>query len=521
MELVKKNIHMNRWKNHAATQITLDDDFIVPDTMDDMEQIVLDTGSIQIETSRPQGEKVSVKGKLDFRVLYRREGGGLQTLGGSIPFEETVNVPGLTEHDYISMTWELDDLNVSMINSRKMSVKAIVTLNVQVETLYDVEAAVDVAAGTDGEDARVLREEMDVAGIGVRKKDTYRVKETIALSGNKPNIETILWSGVRLGSTSSRPGDGKIYIDGELSVFVIYTSEGEGSPVQWLEESVPFSGELEVSGCREEMIPVISMRLVHREVEARPDYDGEMRELELDAVIELDLKLYEEEKMELVSDLYSTNREAVLETGEVCFDQILTKNLCKCKIAEKVEISSHDRILQICHSEGAVKIDEMEVKDDTLHIEGALEVQLLYMTDDDSQPIQSATEIIPFHQMVEAKGISEDSIYQMNASLDNMSAVMLGGSMVEVKAVVNLDLLVLQPVCRQVITGVTVQPLNMEKIQKLPGIVGYIVQPGDSLWKIAKKFHTTVENIMETNGLSSDEIRPGEKLILVKEIAQG
>ena len=93
--------------------------------------------------------------------------------------------------------------------------------------------------------------------------------------------------------------------------------------------------------------------------------------------------------------------------------------------------------------------------------------------------------------------------------------------MVEVKAVVNLDLLVLQPVCRQVITGVTVQPLNMEKIQKLPGIVGYIVQPGDSLWKIAKKFHTTVENIMETNGLSSDEIRPGEKLILVKEIAQG
>ena len=163
----------------------------------------------------------------------------------------------------------------------------------------------------------------------------------------------------------------------------------------------------------------------------------------------------------------------------------------------------------------------MEVKDDTLHIEGALEVQLLYMTDDDSQPIQSATEIIPFHQMVEAKGISEDSIYQMNASLDNMSAVMLGGSMVEVKAVVNLDLLVLQPVCRQVITGVTVQPLNMEKIQKLPGIVGYIVQPGDSLWKIAKKFHTTVENIMETNGLSSDEIRPGEKLILVKEIAQG
>ena len=93
--------------------------------------------------------------------------------------------------------------------------------------------------------------------------------------------------------------------------------------------------------------------------------------------------------------------------------------------------------------------------------------------------------------------------------------------MVEIKAAVNLDLLVLQPVCRPVIRGVDVQPLDTEKLQKLPGIVGYIVQPGDSLWKIAKKFHTTVDNIMETNGLTTDQLQPGEKLILVKEIAQG
>ena len=521
MELVKKNIRMNRWKNHAATQLTLDDDFIVPDTMDDMEQVVLDTGSIQIEASRVQGEKVIIKGKLDFKVLYRKEGGGLQALGGSIPFEETVNVPGLTEHDYVNVTWELDDLNAGMINSRKMNVKALVTLNVQVESIFDAVAAVDVALSGNGEDTEALREELDVAGIAVRKKDTYRVKESISLSGNKPNLEKILWSEVRLAGTSSRPGDGTIHIDGELAVFVIYASEGEGTPVQWLEESIPFSGELEVTGCREDMIPVVSMRLVHREVEAKPDYDGEMRELELDAVVELDMKLYEEERIQLLSDLYSTNRELLPETGEVCFDQILTKNLCKCKISEKMEISRHDRILQICHSEGAVKIDEVEVKDDTLHIDGVLEVQLLYLTDDDSQPIQSVTEVAPFHQAVEAKGIDENSIYQLNASLDNMSAVMLGGSMVELRAVVNLDLLVLQPVCRQVITGVDVQPLDVEKLQRLPGIVGYIVQPGDSLWKIAKKFHTTVDNVMETNGLTSDLIMPGEKLILVKEIAQG
>ena len=55
----------------------------------------------------------------------------------------------------------------------------------------------------------------------------------------------------------------------------------------------------------------------------------------------------------------------------------------------------------------------------------------------------------------------------------------------------------------------------------MPGIVGYIVQAGDSLWKISKKFHTTVDSIMAMNELSSDEIRIGDRLILVKQVAQG
>ena len=74
MELIKKQIHMNQWKGNVATQITLDDDFIVPDTMDDMEQVMLDNGEIQAEQVKPMGDKVNVKGRLEFQVLYRREG---------------------------------------------------------------------------------------------------------------------------------------------------------------------------------------------------------------------------------------------------------------------------------------------------------------------------------------------------------------------------------------------------------------------------------------------------------------
>lgn len=40
----------------------------------------------------------------------------------------------------------------------------------------------------------------------------------------------------------------------------------------------------------------------------------------------------------------------------------------------------------------------------------------------------------------------------------------------------------------------------------------YVIQPQDTLTKIAKQFNTTVELIKKSNGLSSDNIRPGRKL---------
>ena len=147
LDLLKKNIHMNRQKGNVATQLTLDDDFIVPDTMDDVEQIILATGEVQVESSKNQGDRVIVRGNLAFQILYRREGGGLQTLAGRIPFEESINVPELDEKDYVQIFWNLEDLTAGIINSRKLNIRAVITLEVKVDALCDAEAAVDVAAG--------------------------------------------------------------------------------------------------------------------------------------------------------------------------------------------------------------------------------------------------------------------------------------------------------------------------------------------------------------------------------------
>lgn len=266
---------------------------------------------------------------------------------------------------------------------------------------------------------------------------------------------------------------------------------------------------------------MITVRLAHKDLEAKPDYDGELREFDLDAVLELDIKLYEEQQIELLSDLYSNQQELELEQAQASFDTILTRNACKSKVTEKLKLPQAERILQICHNEGTVKLDEVEIKEDCLQIDGVLEVTLLYLTSDDTSPVQSCVEQVPFHCTAEAVGISEDCVYQLDAGLEQLGAVMLGGDMIEVKGIVTLDFLVLKPVNEPVITGVTARPADLKRLEELPGIVGYIVQPEDTLWSIAKRFHTTTGAVIAANELADDQVKKGQRLLLVKEVQRG
>lgn len=511
LELEKQNLRRNRLKSQTGTQVTLDDDFIVPDTMSDMAEVILDSGIIQLEPVKVQRERITVRGKLDFHVLYRKEEGGLQALGGSIPFEEAINVPDLDEKDYVSVSWQIEDLNTEMIHSRKLGIKAIVTLEAKAESLYDTEAAVDVRGEDDEIHLQVRRERIPAAAIALRRKDTYRLKQDITLPGSKPVIERMLWTEMKLAGCQAKPLDGQIHLEGTLMVFALYEG-GESGMVQWVEESIPFSGEVEMQGAAADMIPVIGLKLIHRDLEEKPDYDGEMRELSVDAVIELDVRLYEEQELELLQDLYATNREIVLDTGEAVFDQILTRNFGKCRVAEKVEMETDPRVLQICHSSGSVKLDGVEVRENALAVDGVLEVKLLYLTDEDARPVQAETRLVPFHYEAEAPGITEDSIWYLEPGLEQLTAVMAGGGQAELRGVITLDLFVLQPETRQIILQAQVHPVDTEKMKAMPGIVGYLVQPGDSLWDVAKRFHTTEKSILEANELPGDAIKAGDCL---------
>ena len=109
MNLSKTYIRMPVYKNNASVQMTLDNDFNVPDMKPDIERLIQEKGTLHIRDIKPSKDKCIIRGELAFGVLYMGDDGSgqLQSIEGAIPFEETVNMDGLQEMDQMSVRWDM------------------------------------------------------------------------------------------------------------------------------------------------------------------------------------------------------------------------------------------------------------------------------------------------------------------------------------------------------------------------------------------------------------------------------
>ena len=291
MDLVKRTIHMDQVKCSANAQMTIEDDINITDSRPDVYQLVTEQGNVDVEEMRAVEDHVRIKGTLKFQVLYisDEEIHRPACMEGSLPFEEQVYLNGVSSSDSVTVRAMLEDLSVGMINSRKLSVQALVDLNLSVEKVEEIEAAV----GIDGEETVEMKTApLQALDLVIAKKDIFRVRQDLELPGGMPNVFNLLWQTCSLKEMSCRAQDEKLALEGEISLFILYEGEGEERPDVWYEASVPVRGAVECQGMREGMLENIRFGIGHQELEVKADADGEERKISLDLVLDLDMKLY-------------------------------------------------------------------------------------------------------------------------------------------------------------------------------------------------------------------------------------
>jgi LysM repeat protein len=114
--------------------------------------------------------------------------------------------------------------------------------------------------------------------------------------------------------------------------------------------------------------------------------------------------------------------------------------------------------------------------------------------------------------------MTEDSNVWLYGTLEQVSGAMAGENEIEIKAVAALDLIAFDKIREPIITDFTCEPVDKKEWSREPGIVGYVVQSGETMWDIAKRFFTTVESIMEINRRENENVSEGDVLLILKEV---
>ncbi|MDY4969892.1 MAG: DUF3794 domain-containing protein [Lachnospiraceae bacterium] len=540
MELIRKNLTYGIGGRRLLTQLTFDDDINVSDNNADIRIIIMQTGHVRLDEIRVLGGKIRLAGHLEFSVLYSSEENGmLSCIRGDFAFEEMVNYDGGQDGEQVTVLWDMEDLRAQMINSRKMNVKAVVTFSLYPFRMEEIQAAAGVenaipnavpdtmpgavsgtAPGTapNAVSPETLSRTEQFAGLKVCGRDTLRMKETFPLPGGKPDVDRIVFQDVQLRNVKNRPENGHLAVSGDLFLFVLYRSADEHVPMQWFEKQISVSGEVESHRASDLMLSASGIRLAHTEVSAAEDEDGEMRRIEVEAVLQCDLMLFEEQRLELLEDVYVPEMEFDITRPEIPMTTLVSCNDSRMKTSMTMKLHAGKPLMQIVYTAASVKIEDYHPGDGGMVLEGVISIDLLYQQADPENPFEAGHEDYPFSYTVQMPaGDPENSAQLQTAgSVEQINAVLSGPDEAEIRLTAGFSTVFCREEKMRVITDINMKPAAPEKIENMPGITGYLVKPQDTLWSVARKFYVPLSSIREVNSLTSDELKPGQRLLIVK-----
>ncbi len=517
-----QQIHVMSEKGKAVTQITLDDDYNLAEYKPDILKIIEEKGQVRMEEAKVEKDLVRLRGVLRFEVLYKssKEDGHFNHLQGEIPFQENVRMEGSEEYDMVFVVPEIEDLSIGLINSRKLEIRSLITLQLQLRQPAAYSLATGLAGG-ETEQVQVRREEVTALELLGQKKDTSRFRSELTLPSNKPGIQEILWYSLQPRALESRMEEGRITLSGELLIHMTYRSSEDSEQMQCLELAVPMQTQVDAAEAAPEVLSWVRVRLVSSDLESAEDFDGEERLLQLEAVLELDYTLWQERTLTLLQDVYATGSDLRCTAKDVTLQQLLVKNDSRFRLNERIALEDGGQVMQICSCVGTVQVEDVTPGPGRLEVSGILKLKLLYIAANDEMPMMAVSETLPFNEVVEVAGLdpAKSKIsYDLEAGIDQLTTALLDQSQVECKAQIRLCVIVFENYTVKNVEEIEVVPLDGEQLRTQPSMIGYIVKNGDDLWNIAKANRVTIPQIMELNGLTEESVQPGNKLMIVKTI---
>jgi len=519
LELIKESVRLNQPIGEDSSQTIVENDIIVPDVKPDIERILLLDGDAYINSAEAASDKLIINGTIRYKILYVSDDPEqpVKSINTSSGFTYYMDIPNTRQGMNSRVKCSIEHMEYEILNSRKINTKAIVNLYGRVFNQIEQYITRDFE-GLD--DIQILKSSVTINSYTGDSTTECPVKDTLELPAGKPAIREILRNDVKVSGKDIKVVEGRLIAEGEVNVSTLYIGDDELRSIQYMEHEIPFTHFIDLPDIDENSYCNVDIDIRDVMFEPEEDADGELRYLKSEIMLGVYAEAYGSREIDLAEDAYSLKTRLGLEKEQLNIEELAAQGRGQVTIKDTIDIDGDSpEISEVFNVIGRLTMSDCEIMDDRVVIEGVVECDILYLAGNEQQPVYCITREIPFKQTLEMKGIKQGMRLELDMEIEHLSYSMISSKEVEVRFVVGLLGRAANQVTIPVIVKVSEQPVDDKRLKSQPSITIYFTQPGDTLWKIAKKYSTTVDEIKKDNDIGdSDVLEVGSQILIPRKI---
>jgi len=517
LELIREAIKVNQIVGDKSTQTIIENDIIVPDTKPDIARILLMDGDVCADKTEVMQDKIMINGSIRYKILYICDDAenSIKSINVIHSFNCGIDIPNARPGMNCRVKCDIEHMEYEILNGRKVNAKAIVEISARVNEELEHGIVYDMQ-GLD--DIQTKKKSIMVNNFLGSEETVANISELLEVPSSKPSIREILRNDIRITGKDYKVADDKIVAKGELNIATLYVADDETGSICFMEHEVPFTQFINIEGIGENSVCELGFRIADWSFETEEDSDGELRMLKADASVYITADAFEQRDIEIIEDAYSPNMRVELEKEPFTAQEVISDNKGQIVIKDIITLDeSEPGISEIFNLISKPVLSQYNVENDKVNIEGFVNNKVLYLSNTPEQPLCCHEEELPLNQAVDVKGISPEMKCDAELEIEQCNFSMLSEKEIEIRLVINVIIRAAKQSTVQVIKKAVESELDNASFESQPSITIYFAQKGDTLWNIAKKYYTTVDELMKINDIEDgNSISIGQQIIIPK-----
>ncbi|MBZ2175086.1 DUF3794 domain-containing protein [Schnuerera sp. xch1] len=509
MEIVKDILRVEEQKGYERIESLMETEIYLSQSKPEIDNILWTDGKIEILSTKIVQGKVLINGLAKLKVVYKsnEEELNIYAVETNNDFKEEIEIEGITESMAVEVKTNLEYIEHELLDERKISLNALINLWARVEETNSVEIIKEVV---EKPDLQVLKEKVKYNDILGREESYALIKEAFEVNDDQPPIDEILKIDMYPHEKELSISADRLILSGILECSIIYFG---GNKLNSINRGIPFTHFIETENIEYDSKCKLNMEVENGEYEIRENLEGDLRILDVEAKIKIVPKLYRQEEKEVIIDAYSIKEKVDLQTEEIKIMENIKDIVNKEDISKEITGENFKEIYAI---EADPRVIDNQYVEDKIVIEGILALNIYYLNEINDE-ISTFKEEVPFKTYVTTEDLGNDAIINTETSLESLKHN-LKDNVLYIDAIVKNNIFIDRERKINIINDIEENGEIIDKKDR-PSIIVYIIQKDDTLWDIAKRYNTTVDEIIESNDIiSPPNLMPGEKIIIEKKV---